>query len=108
MSDLLTCFLWLCDQSTNYGCLHPEVYPATWCAKCTGLSLYRARKALRRLAAYGYAAVDTDGGWNDYAACIWCLRGYCLTRKGIETAIYKKYEREEIERIEESLKGVPE
>lgn len=103
MNVLLTCFLWICDRSACYGCPHPEVYPATWCAKDTGISLYRVRKAFKRLANAGYVAVGTDGGWNDYAACIWALRGYYLTRKGAETAIFKRYEREEFERIERSL-----
>lgn len=103
MKDLARVFCWICDQDTNYGCLHVFVYPATWCARCTGIPLRRVRDAMRRLAKYGYIQRDHEGGWNDYACCIYCVHGYATTEKGRSTAIWKKFEREEIKLIEEML-----
>ncbi len=105
MNDLLSCFLWICKQDTNYCTKHAYVYPCTWCSGATGIPLKRVRNAMKRLASYGYVRIDTDGGYDDWNERIWCLRGYVLTEKGRGTAIWKKYEREEIEYIERSLHG---
>lgn len=105
MNVLLTCFLWICDRSACYGCPHPEVYPATWCAKDTGISLYRVRKAFKRLANAGYVEKDYEGGWDDWNERLYCIHGYSLTENGRNTSIWKRFDREEIEYIKRSLRS---
>lgn len=105
MNVLLTCFIWICDQSTNYGCPHPFVYSATWCSAGTGLSLKRVRDAFKRLVNAGYVKKDYEGGWDDWNERLYCIHGYSLTEKGRNTSIWKRFDREEIEYIERSLRS---
>ena len=104
-NDLLTCFLWICNQDTNYWCVHVSVYSCKHCAECTGLSLKRVRDAMKRLAQYGYVKLDHDGGYDEWYERLYCVRGYAVTRKGRDTAIWKNIERKAIEEIERSLRN---
>ena len=104
-NDLLACFLWICNQDTNYWCSHVFVYPCTVCSFQTNIPLKRVRNAMKRLAKYGYVKRDSEGGYDEWNERIFCCHGYAVTKKGRDTAIWKNIERKAIEEIERSLRN---
>ena len=96
------------DQIFDYYCkrissfMNPVgVVPSTEIAKEFKLTIYRARKYIRELVDDGLLESKIEvlyyPAWDDewYPPCI--HRGYALTKKGLDSDNYKKYEAEQRE-----------
>lgn len=64
--------------------------PATKIAPCLAISLYKARKELKRLKELGYVKSVIKSGFDDYYCQNYILRGYEITEKAKENEEYKK------------------
>ena len=73
------------------------VFPCTWIAQDTGISLSKVRKIMRQLETDGYVKKGFYGGYDDWHERIFCIHGYAVTRKGADTDYWKIRRRQEEE-----------
>lgn len=71
---------------------HP--YPSTELSKNTGLTLYRTRKALKKLKEIGLVYSFHEGGQDDEGRAF-CYHGYGVTKAAESTEEYKRAYEEE-------------
>ena len=94
-------FRFVCDR-TNDMMNFEGICPTLLVAREFGMSMYKARKVLKQLEYFEYLVYDKVGGCTE-DGLPWCLRGYAMGRKGLETAIYRKSLAEEERSIRELL-----
>lgn len=79
-----------CLTTSNIINAGHDIIPSTSISKWFNISLYKARKIIKELIKEGLLEAGTEGGYDDYACQIYCVRGYRLTNKGRSTTIYKQ------------------
>lgn len=73
---------------------HP--YPATCIAETLGISVHKVRYHLRKLKEEGLVYSFQEGGMEEDGQ-VFCLRGWGITRKAVDTKEYEKAFEEERE-----------
>ena len=79
---------------------HP--YPATCIAETLGVSVHKVRYHLRKLKEEGLVYSFQEGGMEEDGQ-VFCLRGWGITRKAVDTKEYEKAFEKERELCKEYL-----
>ena len=78
--------------------------PSTLVSKVFKISLYKTRKYIKELVNEGLLVSNIEVFRDDYEYPPAIIRGYCLTKKGFETNVYKQISKKEIEKINAMFK----
>lgn len=92
MTDYQKCLKSICEYDATIPgpCSYcGGVYPCTWIAKDTGISVYKVRKIMKQLETDGYVDKDSFGGYDDWNDRIYCIHGYKVTEKAIALDYWK-------------------
>lgn len=93
-NDLL---LYMCKQTAVIPFRYdPNIYSIPDLSRCLNETKYRIRKLMKELEADGAVAKTYDGG-IDEDGYPHCYHGWCITKKTMNTDMYKQCEKEALE-----------
>ena len=86
-SSILQTYCWAAVAIMNGG---DGVLSSVLIAKSMGITLYKARKAIKALVAAGYLQRDHVGGLSDWDWQVHCYHGYSITKEAMKTLEHRK------------------